>query len=193
MAPTIRPAHPSDLPQIHQIFAWYVANTVISFLVNPPPLSYVSSRYHSTLEQNMPYLVAIESSPGESDRLIGYTYASGFRAFMLGYIRSVEMTIFVHPEHRGKGVGNALMKELLGQLKGRMHVLSEAPEDGEETVKVEREVGQVFAIMAVDEEGEGKGLREWYEKWGFEVSGRLKKVGFKMGRQLDTLYMQREV
>jgi L-amino acid N-acyltransferase YncA len=193
MEPTIRPATPSDLPQIHQIYTWYVANTVISFLVNPPPVSYISSRYYSSLEQNMPYLVAVEPTSDKSERVVGYTYASGFRSFMLGYIRSVEMTIFVDPEHRGRGLGNALMKELLGQLKGRLHVLSEAPEEGEEKVRVEREVKQLFAIMAVDEEGDGKGLKDWYAKWGFEVSGRLRKVGFKNGRELDTLYMQREV
>ena len=130
----------------------------------------------------MPYLVAIDPTSASPDTILGYTYASGFRGFMLGYIHSVEMTIFVHPEHRGWGIGNALMKEMLAQLKGRIHVSSEVAEEGMETVKVEREVKQLFAIMAVDEVGEGRGLKDWYGKWGFEEVGRLRKVGYKHGK-----------
>lgn len=72
MERSVRPATKEDMPQILKIYEYYVLNTVISFLIKPPPLEYLVSRYEASLERNLPYLVAVEQSQGE-EKIIGYT------------------------------------------------------------------------------------------------------------------------
>ena len=185
MAPTVRAAKLEDIPEIHSIYTHYVLNTVISLLIHPPSISYIEERFNATLEQNMPYLVAVDDDLPAGSRIIGYTYASGFRNFMIGYLHSAEMTIFLHPDRKGKGVGNMLMKELLAQLKVRKQVRSEVNSKGVK-IEAEGECRQLLAIMSVDDEPqEGKSLRDWYVKWGFDEVGHLRKIGFKNGRWYD--------
>lgn len=174
----IRSAAAEDLPQVQSIFEYYVLNTVVSFLVQKPPRGYIQSRYRDSTSRNLPYLVAVEEGSG---KVVGYTYASAFRGFMLGYGHSVEMTIFCHPEYKGKGIGNQLMNTILTALRETKHASKEA---GYEDNVVEFSVKKVFAIMSVDETAPGGGLalRDWYCKWGFEEVGRLEGVGFKNDR-----------
>jgi L-amino acid N-acyltransferase YncA len=115
MAYSVRPASQSDLGQIHSIYEYYVMNTVVSFLINKPPIDYIKSRFEATRERGLPYLVA-ERHGSHTSQVVGYAYASPFRGFMLGYGHSVEMTIFCHPDHVGQGVGSSLMMELLRLL-----------------------------------------------------------------------------
>jgi len=178
---TIRPATEADLPQVREIFEYYVLNTVVSFLINTPPLSYITRRYKDTIERNLPYLVAVQSSSG-FEKAVGYAYASAFRGFMLGYGHSVEITIFCDPNHVGYGIGGLLMKELLSQLRQTKHISKEASHEEQPR---EFEIKRVIAVMAVDDTAPGSGLalRDWYLKWGFEEVGHLKKIGFKHGRE----------
>ncbi|KAK5301504.1 hypothetical protein LTR99_006471 [Exophiala xenobiotica] len=108
---------------------------------------------------------------------------------MLGYGHSVEISLFCHPEHRDKGIGSKMLKDLLSALRTTKHVTKEA---GHEDNPVECDVKKVFAVMAVDEDAPGQGLalRDWYRRWGFEEVGRLKGVGYKKGRIIDTMYME---
>jgi L-amino acid N-acyltransferase YncA len=178
MSIKIRSATVEDLPQIQPIFEYYVLNTVVSFLVQKPPPDYIRSRYEASKERNLPYLVAEDSSSG---KIVGYSYASAFRGFMLGYGHSVEMTIFCHPDYKGRGIGSRLMEEILKALHETKHISYEA---GYEDKPVEFTIRNIFAIMSVDETAPQRGLalRDWYQKWGFEEVGRLKRVGFKNGR-----------
>jgi L-amino acid N-acyltransferase YncA len=178
MAVEVREADVHDLPQIQAIFDFYVLNTVVSFLVQKPPPDYIKSRFQESRKRGLPYLVAVEADSGE---VVGYTYASAFRGFMLGYGHSVEMTVFCHPNHRGKKIGDRLMGELLKALRSTKHISQEA---GHEENVVEFAIKKVFAIMAVDETAPrgGLALRDWYVRWGFEEVGRLKGVGFKKDR-----------
>jgi L-amino acid N-acyltransferase YncA len=186
MAPEIRPAVEVDLPGILAIYNHYVLHTVTSFLIQEADLAYVQASFERAKERGLPYFVAAQE--GE---VVGYAYASPFRGFMLGYGHSVEITIFLHPIHTKKGLGSLLMKALLDALKGGKHVGQEA---AHEDHTVEFDVWNVLAIMSIDNESEdgtfGMGLRDWYEKWGFKVVGRLEGIGFKQGRRLDTMYMQ---
>jgi L-amino acid N-acyltransferase YncA len=181
MAIRVRPASQSDLIQIHEIYQYYVVNTVITFLINKPPIDYIKSRFEATRERGLPYLVAEQHGSECTSQVVGYAYASPFRGFMLGYGHSVEMTIFCHPDHVGQGVGSSLMMELLRLLKEMKHVSREL---GHEDQPKEFAIKNVMAVMAVDDEKEDKGLglRDWYVKWGFAEVGRLKKIGFKNGR-----------
>jgi L-amino acid N-acyltransferase YncA len=181
MATRTRPASESDLAKIHSIFEYYVLNTVVTFLINKPPLDYIKSRFEATLERGLPYLVAQQTVSDGTSQIVGYAYASPFRGFMLGYGHSVEITIFCHPNNVGQGVGSALMRELLRLLKETKHISREA---GYEDHPQEFEIKSVMAIMSVDDEREdnGLGLRDWYVTRGFSEVGRLKRIGFKKGR-----------
>ena len=170
-----------DLDQINSIFEYYVANTVVSFLIKDPPPEYVNSRFRACRERGLPYIVAERDNADGTPRIVGYASASAFRGFMLGYGHTAEMTIFSHPDHIGTGIGSVLMKDLLARLKATKHRFSEA---GHEDDVKEFEIHQVLAIMAVDDQrpDKGLGLRDWYKKWGFEEVGHLRRVGFKHGR-----------
>lgn len=177
MAVTVRPATTDDLPQIREIFEHYVLNTVVSFLVQKPPPNYVASRFQESTSRNLPYLVAVD----DHDDVVGYSYASAFRGFMLGYGHTVEISLFCHPQHTSKGIGSQMIRQLLEILRTTQHLTREV---GHEDNPVETPVRKVMAIMAVDDATPGQGLelRDWYKKWGFEEVGRLKGVGFKKGR-----------
>lgn len=187
MAVTIRPAHADDVPHIQSIYSHYVLHTVTSFLIKEPPTDYIMSRFEASRDRGLPYLVAEQKA---DLKITGYAYASPFRGFMLGYGHSVEVTIFVHPEHVRQGVGSSLMRGLLGLLKDARH---HSREVGHEDQPRDFEIKQVLAVMSVDDEREDKGLglRDWYGKWGFGEVGRLKGIGYKDGRWLDTIYLQR--
>ena len=186
MARQIRPATEADLPGILTIYNYYVLNTVVSFLVQEADLAYVQAPFERAKERGLPYFVA--DKEGE---VVGYAYASPFRGFMLGYGHSVEITIFCHPMHTKKGLGAAMMKALLDALKVAKHVSREA---AHEDKPAEFDIWNVMAIMSVDDKSPdgtfGMGLKDWYERWGFKVVGRLEGIGWKQGRRLDTLYMQ---
>ncbi|RMZ79334.1 hypothetical protein DV737_g3422, partial [Chaetothyriales sp. CBS 132003] len=175
----IRPATRQDLSQIQQIFEHYVLNSVITFTVQKPPPNYVASRYEGVVERGLPYLVAIDQQNGH---VVGYTYAAGFRGYMLGYGHTVEISLFCAPGYTNQGIGSRLLRALLAALQQAKQVSYEA---GHEHNKVEFEVKKVLAVMAVDETApkHGLALRDWYLKFGFEEVGRLKGVGFKKGRE----------
>lgn len=179
MATLIRPATEDDIPQIWEIFDYYVLNTTISFLTKSPTQSYIRSRFRSSKGQGLPYLVATADN-----KVVGYTYASGYRGFMIGYAPTVEITIFCRPEYKGKGIGHEMMGQLLEQLRGRIHVSSEVDHEGE---TYEAEVKQVLAIMS--SEGQDSRLMDWYCNWGFREVGRLRNVGFKMNRWYEHQFL----
>lgn len=183
---TVRPALPSDLLQIHDIFSHYVSNTVMTFTLPPLAPSIVPNRYHAITEvEKMPYYVAVD------ERLVlGYCYAGEFRGNMHAYDHTAELSIFMHPEHRQSGAGTVLMKALLEDLRKRNPKREEMEKVQHEPVK--GEARSLLAIMSVDAEGWkcGEGLRDWYVKWGFEEKGRMEKVGWKLGRWIDVAIMQ---
>ena len=186
MAPQVRPATGADLPGVLAIYNHYVLNTVTSFLVQEAKLDYVRGAFERAKERGLPYFVAVQDGD-----VVGYAYASPFRGFMLGYGHSVEITIFLRPTYTKKGLGSRMMKALLDTLKITKHISREA---SYEDKPIEFDVWNVMAIMSVDDKSEdgtcGMGLRDWYEKWGFKVVGRLEGIGWKKGRRLDTMYME---
>lgn len=179
MGIVVRPAERRDLPQIQAIYEHYVINTVAALLVQKPPVDYISSRFDGAKERNLPYFVAVDRT---GDQVLGYSYASAFRGFMLGYAHSVEISVFCHPDYTSQGIGSSLISRLLEELKRTKHVASEL---GHEDNPAEFQVRKLLAVMSVDDEARNGGLdlRDWYVgKWGFEQVGRLKGIGYKNGR-----------
>ncbi|KAJ7596813.1 acyl-CoA N-acyltransferase [Mycena floridula] len=165
----VRSAKVSDLPEITSIFNHYIQTSVSTFRLTAVDLTTIEDTYRSILAQNLPYLVVKEPS---SSQVLGYAYATGYRMpSHAGYAHTAEISIFVHPSSRTSGVGKLLMDRLISDL-------------GDTNVPIT----EVLAIMAVDPDR--LGLEEWYGRWGFVQVGRLRNVGRKFGKWLDTLFLQ---
>ncbi|KAL1963054.1 hypothetical protein VTN77DRAFT_8700 [Rasamsonia byssochlamydoides] len=205
----IRLATEDDIPQVHAIYSHYVRETVLTFMQNPPPLAAMVAKFRgNTTVRGLPFLVAVEDETG-TDVVLGYAYLSPFRGTMISYGPTVELSLFLHPAHRSRGLGTRLLTTLLSMLGPYPNtttaadnnedraVLAESSSDGvkhrasehtgypDSEVVASVPVRNVIACMALDtEEGKdgGEGLRRWYEKRGFVERGRLKGVGFKKGR-----------
>ncbi|KAJ5085484.1 hypothetical protein N7532_010255 [Penicillium argentinense] len=182
----IRPAKPADLPQIRTINTHYILHTSLTFAQAPVAAETHATKYDDLRQRGLPYLVAVDTHEHRQEEVIvGYTYLSPFREQLLAYAPTVELTLFVHPEHHLRGIGSLLLGEVLGMLHRRVifHCLAE----DERTV-----VQNIIAVMAVDPEGKdgGEALRRWYLNRGFVERGRLEKVGFKRGFWIDTVYLQ---
>lgn len=174
---TIRPAQSGDIPAINAIHAHYVLNTVITFLLEPLTDKAALAKFETIRQEGLPFLIAVEK-----DTILGYTYVSPFRSAKGGYKHSVELSLFCHHETTSKGAGSALLAKIIDVLRN--------PEAyGEEWISgrwatVDGKASNVISCMSLDEKGMkgGWGLKEWYEKRGFEMGGHLKKVGRKFDR-----------
>ncbi|KAJ6485256.1 hypothetical protein DFH09DRAFT_1054463 [Mycena vulgaris] len=181
---SVRLADHSDNPQIASIVNHYIHSSVATFRTETLPESAILETYLSIRAQGLPYLVAVAA---DTQSILGYAYASGYRMpSHKAYCHTVELTVFVHPDHISRRVGSFLMNDLMFKLKNPVTL----PASGSSSEVPG--ISEVLCIMAVDPAGRGGGygLRDWYMRWGFEEVGRLKRVGFKFGTWLDTLILQ---
>lgn len=172
----VRPAVEADIASIYHIAAWYVQNTVLSFRYDPTTGKELREGYHDIVQERLPYLVATDKASGT---VLGYCYAATFRPGKLSYKPTVELSLYCHPEHKSKGIGSLLLEEVLQALRNwRAHHSSISSDLDKVGIK------SVLAIMAVDETGpdDRLALKRFYERAGFEQSGRLRHVGYKFGR-----------
>ncbi len=106
----IRLATIEDVPRILEIYKYYVENTSISFEYDAPTLEEFKERY-TTISKKYPYIVIEENGV-----IKGYAYANTFKA-RAAYNWSVEVSIYLDKECRGRGSGQALYTELEQYLK----------------------------------------------------------------------------
>lgn len=148
---------PGDLPSIKNIFNYYVLNSTATFLEKPFSDSDMLAKYNTVIEQGYPWLTA----KNEQGEIAGYAYASAFRAGSA--YRLAEITIYLHPDKVGKGVGSMLYKELLPRLMSMPNVF-----------------GIMAAIMA-----DNTGSIEFHKRFGFKSIGIWKNAGYKFGHVVD--------
>jgi phosphinothricin acetyltransferase len=162
--PVIRPASLADLRAIAEIYRPAVLEGTASFETEPPDEAEMGRRYAAIVENGLPYLVA-EAEPGV---VVGYAYASLFRP-RPAYRFSVENSIYVAPDRKGGGIGRALLDELIARCTA--HGLR-----------------QMIAVI-----GDSRNMSSiaLHRRAGFTFIGTVHSVGFKHGRWLDTVYMQR--
>jgi phosphinothricin acetyltransferase len=159
----IRPAHPRDLGVITTIYDHAVRHGTASFELQPPDDSEMARRFEMLRAGGYPYLVA------EVDGAIaGYAYAGPYRA-RPAYRWSVEDSIYVAPQSQGRGVGRALLERLI----------------------VEAEAGGFRQMIAVIGDSANSASIELHRRAGFRLVGTFENVGFKFGRWLDSVLMQR--
>lgn len=180
---TIRPATETDLPQIRAINTHYIQHTSLTFAQSTPAPKTYTDKLHNLQARNLPYLVAVEPNPEtQTEYILGYASLAPFREHLVSYAPTVELSLFVHPEHQSRSIGTSLLTALLDRVRAGevVHrVVGNAESAGGEDVQVKN----VIAVMAVDPEGRegGEALRRWYSRRGFGECGRLVKVGFKRG------------
>ena len=148
---------------VQSIYAHYVLHDLCSFEEVPPSVEQMLARRAEVLRLGLPYLVAIEE--GE---VVGYAYASAWRT-RPAYRNTVESSIYVAPGRHGRGIGSALLAELVARCAG----------------------GGFAQMVAVIGNSANAGSIRLHESQGFEHVGVLRNVGFKFDRWVDTVLMQR--
>jgi L-amino acid N-acyltransferase YncA len=160
----IRDASQSDAEAIAAIYGHHVLHGTASYDVDPPAPAAFSDKIRTVAEAGWPFLI------GEMDgEIAGYAYATQFRD-RAAYRYTAEDSIYVHPERMGAGVGKALLEALL-----------------------ERSAECGFRTMVAVIGGAEPASIALHAKCGFVEVGRLTGVGFKFGRWLDSVYMQRRL
>ncbi len=162
-APLVRPSAAGDLPAITGIYAHHVRHGLASFEETPPDVAEMTRRRAAVLAAGYPYLVA------ELDgRVAGYAHAAPYRA-RPAYRHSVENTVYVAPDGIGRGVGRALLAALIEACSAQGYC-------------------QMVAVVGDTGNDASIGL---HEALGFERVGRLRSIGFKFGRWVDSVILQR--
>jgi L-amino acid N-acyltransferase YncA len=159
----IRPALPGDIGAITRIYADAVRNGTASFEVEPPDEAEMLRRQTALVNNRYPYFTAeIESV------VAGYAYAGPYRA-RPAYKWSVEDSVYVAPNMHRKGIGALLLRAL---------VAASAQRGYRQMIAVIGDSAQIGSIAL-------------HERAGFRHIGTLRSVGFKHGKWLDTVLMQR--
>uniref|UniRef100_A0A9E7ZI32 GNAT family N-acetyltransferase n=1 Tax=Bosea sp. NBC_00436 TaxID=2969620 RepID=A0A9E7ZI32_9HYPH len=165
--PLIRPAEPADIPAIAAIYAHAVLHGTASWEMEPPDQAEMQRRFEAIQAGGYPYLVA--ERDGE---LLGYAYAGAYRP-RPAYRSTVENSIYIAPGAQGLGIGSLLLDALMQAC-------------------TERGFRQMIAVIG-DGTGASIGSRRLHERAGFRLIGIAEKVGFKHGRWLDQMLMQKEL
>jgi L-amino acid N-acyltransferase YncA len=163
--PVIRPAAPGDLDAVTAIFSHYVSSSVITFEVTPPTAEDWRRTRDDLAARGLPFMVC--ECDGE---VVGYAYAAPWRT-KPAYRHTVESTIYLAPDHIGRGLGGRLLSTL------QRHCALAGVE-------------QMIAVIADNGNPASIAL---HRSCGFTDAGRLRNVGRKHGRLIDTLLMQHQL
>jgi phosphinothricin acetyltransferase len=159
----IRPSTPDDLAAITDIYGWNVLNGTGTFELEAPDRAEMARRRDDVLSKGLPWLVAVRDG-----RVLGYAYANHFRP-RRAYRFCLEDSIYLAPDAQGQGVGRTLLAELMSQCEARG-------------------ARQMLAVIGDSANAGSIGV---HRTLGFEHTGVLRASGWKFGRWLDVVIMQR--
>jgi len=159
---SIRPATPDDLPEIQSIYAHHVLHGTGTFEEIPPSLEDIASRHQAIIAGGHTWLVAEDPSG-----ILGYGYYGPFRA-RSAYRFTVEDSVYIRDDARGRGLGKALLNALIAAARQANHT-------------------QMLALIG---DTQNHGSIALHEAAHFTHTGTLKAVGFKHNRWLDVVTMQ---
>jgi len=162
----LRTAEERDLPAVREIYNHYVMNTVVTFDEAPMTLRALRSKFAHLQKLGFPFIVA-ESPSGE---ILGYAYVYPWKE-KAAFRFTVENSIYLGPAATGKGLGKALMTELIERCRA----------------------AGIKEIVAVIADRGAEGSIKLHEAFGFKEIGRMGRVGFKFGRWLGTVLMQKSL
>ena len=161
----VRASSEADVARCAEIYAHHVLHGTASFELEPPDIEEMKKRRAAVLDLGLPHLV------GERDgRVVGYAYASSWRP-RPAYKYSVEDSIYIDKDAVGQGVGKALLPVLIDQCIA---------------------LGKRQMVAVIGDSAQTPSIR-LHASCGFEMVGTLQSIGFKFGRWLDSVLMQREL
>ena len=159
----VRDACPDDLAVVTTIYRHHVLEGTASFEIDPPDEAEIARRHGEVAAHGLPYLAARLDGA-----IAGFAYASPFHR-RPAYRHTVEDSVYVAPDRVGRGVGRALLTELIGRC----------------TV-----MGMRQMIAAIGDQANA-GSIALHAALGFRSAGTLRSVGFKQGEWRDVVLMQR--
>ncbi|MGA0530547.1 GNAT family N-acetyltransferase [Hansschlegelia sp. KR7-227] len=159
----VRDADDADMAAVTAIYEPQVRAGFASFEMTPPTVEEMRGRLASVRALGLPYLVAERQGV-----ILGYAYAGPYRA-RPAYRDTIENSVYVAAEAQGQGVGRALLAELIARC----------------------ERGPWRQMIAVIGDSANSGSIALHASLGFRHVGTFEAVGFKLGRWLDTVMMQR--
>jgi L-amino acid N-acyltransferase YncA len=162
---SIRPAAAPDFDAIQRIYAHHVLHGLASFEETPPDAADLTRRWRAIADAGLPYLCATEDAGAA---LVGYAYAGPYRP-RSAYRFTVEDSVYVAPGQAGRGIGRAL----LGQL-----------------IEICANLGKRQMIAVIGDSGNAASIA-LHRACGFELTGTFQAIGFKHGRWVDSVLMQR--
>jgi phosphinothricin acetyltransferase len=161
--PGVRASTPEDLPAITAIYAHHVLHGLASFELVPPDVNEMARRRAEVLSRGLPHLVAQAGG-----QLAGYAYAAPYRE-RPAYRFTLEDSVYVHPDCIGRGTGRALLEALIEACTAAG-------------------CRQLVAVIGDSGNAGSIGL---HAACGFVRTGLLPSVGFKFGRWVDSVFMQK--
>jgi L-amino acid N-acyltransferase YncA len=159
----VRDAAEADFPAIAEIYGHHVLTGLASFEETAPSPEELTERWRAVSSHGLPYLVA------EIDgRVVGYGYAAPYRS-RSAYRFTVEDSVYIAADSGGLGLGSALLASLIERCR----------------------TGPWQQMVAVIGDSENHASIGLHRKFGFRHVGTLQRVGFKFGRWIDSVLMQR--
>jgi len=158
----IRDAAESDLPGLLAIYNDVIATSTAVYSYLPTTLEERTTWWRARVDMGYPVLAAVDDSG-----VLGFSTFGDFRTWP-GYRFTVEHSVHVRADTRGRGVGKELVKALFPRAAA---------------------LGKHVMIAGVDAANEAS-IR-FHERLGFEKSGHLREVGHKFDRWLDLVFLQR--
>lgn len=161
----VRPAVAADIARIASIYREQVLNGAATFEIDPPDEREIERRWRDVIAQGCPWLVA-----AVGDKVIGYAYAGVYRV-RAAYRYTAEDSIYIDAAYRRSGVGYRLLAALVAET----------------TVSGFRQM-----VAVIGDSANAASIR-LHERCGFKRVGLLTAVGYKFGRWVDSVLMQRSL
>ena len=161
--PLIRSSFESDIPAITAIYAHHVLKNTGTFETEAPTELEMSTRRADVLSKGLPYLVAVDNG-----QVLGFAYGNWFKP-RPAYRYSVEDSVYLAPDQHNKGLGRAMLAELLARC----------------------EAAGIRKMMAIIGDSANAGSVGVHLALGFEQVGKIEACGWKFGAWRDIVIMQK--
>ncbi|ALJ21236.1 GNAT family N-acetyltransferase [Microbacterium sp. No. 7] len=163
----IRPAERTDMPDVREIYNYYVTNSVVTFDEKKWSHAKWLDKFDYLQKLDLPFLVAV--SP--TGQVLGYALVAPWSGGKSSYRYTVENSIYLGQAAAGKGLGRALLEALIAACEDR----------------------GIREMVAVISDKGAEASVALHERLGFVEVGRMGRVGFKFGRWLGTIYLQKHL
>jgi phosphinothricin acetyltransferase len=155
-----------DLRSAHKIYNYYITNSYSNFEEKKLSFKDFYKNYKNINDKKLPFLVALYD-----EKVVGIAYLNQFRE-KSGYRFTFENTIYIHNNYVNQGIGSKLLKALINLSKKNK---------------------KIKIIVAVIGSIDSQSSIKIHQKLGFKKVGKLKKIGFKKNKWIDSIFLQKNV